>query len=219
MTKKEIVVAGILVCGIVVVSVGGYFTWMYFQSEKDAQQDLLTARDTGEDSSTGTASSSQAGTNELAFSSTDLGQLQNSTPISGGESTESSGNTTSPESFAQYEQYKDAESALYADIQKGTGKTVESGSKVAIYYKGWLTDGTMFDQSRKGEDGTLQPFMFTFGAQEVIPGMEQAIFGMKTGGTRRLIIPPKAGYGEQGQTDVIPPNSVLVFDVQLLAVQ
>lgn len=218
MTKKEIVVAGILVCGIAVASVGGYFTWVYFQNEKDTQQALLTARDGSEDTSTGTASSSSSGSNELVFSSTDLGQLQNSTPISGGESAKSS-DTTSPESFAQYEQYKDAESALYADIQEGTGKAIEKGSKVAVYYKGWLTDGAMFDQTRKGEDGSLQPFMFTVGAQEVIPGMEQAIFGMKTGGTRRLIIPPSVGYGEQGQKDVIPPNSVLVFDVQLVAVQ
>ena len=156
-------------------------------------------------------------TNGLSVAGGDMGQLNVGTSL---DTPASSASTTdSADQFAQYDEYKDAPSALYADIQKGTGKAIEAGSKVAIYYKGWLTDGTLFDQSRKAEDGSTQPFMFTVGAQEVVPGMEQAIFGMKAGGTRRLIIPPKVGYGEEGQKDIIPPNAVLIFDVQLLAVQ
>ena len=166
---------------------------------------------------TASSTSSENESGGLAVAGGEMGQLQEGLSIEGPTTTEAT--TNSPEQFGQYEQYKESTSALYADIQKGSGKAIEAGSKVAIYYKAWLTDGTMFDQSRKGEDGTLQPFMFTVGAHEVIPGMEQAIFGMKAGGTRRLIIPPSVGYGEQGQQDVIPPNAVLIFDVQLLAVQ
>lgn len=218
MTKKEIVVAVVLVCSIIAVSVGGYLLWRHFQDEKELQQALHTSQSDDITPIADTPESPSSASSELLFSSTELGQLNSSTPINGGGETKPAEANT-PESFAQYDKYKADASALYADIQKGTGTEIVAGSKVAIYYKGWLTDGTLFDQTRTNKDGTIQPFMFTMGAQEVIPGMEQAIFGMKTGGTRRLIIPPSAGYGEQGQKDIIPPNAVLIFDVQLVAVQ
>jgi FKBP-type peptidyl-prolyl cis-trans isomerase FkpA len=143
---------------------------------------------------------------------------------SGQVASKSNGGTTAPasvpgpETFGQYEQYKDGQSALFGDIEVGSGNEAISGKKVAVYYKGWLTNGTLFDQSRPGEDGQLQPFVFTLGAGQVIKGWEQSVAGMKVGGTRRLIIPPSVGYGAQAQGN-IPANSVLIFDVQLLAIQ
>lgn len=120
------------------------------------------------------------------------------------------------EDFTQYEKYKDAKSALFGEIKAGTGNEVKAKSKVSIYYVGKLTSGIVFDQSRAEKEGE-QPksFDFTIGANQVIPGMEQGLVGMKAGGTRRIIIPPAVGYGDKGYGPV-PANAVMIFDVQLL---
>ncbi|MBX4201749.1 FKBP-type peptidyl-prolyl cis-trans isomerase [Candidatus Saccharibacteria bacterium] len=107
---------------------------------------------------------------------------------------------------------------MYADVQVGTGETIQPGQTAAVYYKGWLTNGQLFDQTRTDASGKLNPYVFGFGAHQVIAGWEQAMAGMKVGGTRLLIVPPAVGYGANGQGP-IPGNSVLVFEVQLLAVQ
>lgn len=120
-----------------------------------------------------------------------------------------------PSKFKEYEKYKDSPNALFAEVQAGTGAELKGGMKAATVYKGWLTDGTLFDQSRMGSDGKIQAFSFTMGSGQVIQGWEQAMAGMKVGGTRLLIVPPSVGYGSQGQGP-IPPNSVLVFLVQLV---
>lgn len=117
-----------------------------------------------------------------------------------------------PESFSEYEKYKTAENSLFGDIKVGTGSEAVSGKKVAVYYKGWLTNGQVFDQS------VNSTFVFTLGQREVIAGWDQSIVGMKIGGIRRIIVPPVAGYGDQAKGP-IPANSVLVFDVQLVAVE
>ncbi len=122
-----------------------------------------------------------------------------------------------PDNFSQYNQYTGAESALYAVIKEGTGEPSKLGDTVAMLYKGWLTDGTLFDQSRPNEQGQMQAFGFRLGAGEVIKGWDEGIAGMKVGGKRRLIIPPSSGYGPSGQGP-IPPNSVLVFDVELVQI-
>jgi FKBP-type peptidyl-prolyl cis-trans isomerase FkpA len=129
-----------------------------------------------------------------------------------------SGSGIDPSTFSKYDQYKSNTAALFADIQKGTGDELTINKKAAVVYKGWLTNGQLFDQSRADSNGQLQPFGFTLGAHQVITGWEQGMAGMKVGGTRLLIIPPSVGYGAAGQGS-IPPNSVLVFQVQLLAVQ
>lgn len=158
-------------------------------------------------------------------SNNNLGQIVPSI----GDTTQSSGNNNSapsspaakaldPTTFAQYDKYKDGNAALFGELQVGTGDELTAGKKAAVYYKGWLTDGRLFDMSRPGKDGKLQPFVFEVGAHQVIPGWEQGLVGMKVGGTRLLIVPPAVGYGAAGQ-DPIPGNSVLIFQVQLLAVE
>jgi len=127
-------------------------------------------------------------------------------------------NPIDPTTFSQYEKYSGSSSAMFGDIIIGTGASVAAGSKVAIYYSGWLTNGTLFDQNKKDTNGDQQPFLFTEGAHEVILGMEEGVAGMKVGGKRLIIAPPAVGYGSKGQ-GLIPANATLVFEVTLVASQ
>ena len=135
---------------------------------------------------------------------------------SGGNS--SSQNIPGPETFGTFEQYKDSQNVMYQDLQVGTGAEVTADSQVAVLYKGYLTSGALFDQSRAGNDGRLQPFIFSPGAGQVIAGFAQGVMGTKAGSVRRVIIPPTLGYGAEAQNG-IPANSVLVFDIQVISVQ
>lgn len=147
--------------------------------------------------------------NSSASLQSNLGQQSssdNSAPIPG------------PESFGQYDQYIDGEHALFADLRVGTGTEATANKTVAVVYKGWLTNGTLFDESKTDPaSGKLQAFQFQLGGGAVIRGWEEGIIGMKVGGLRRLIVPPKVGYGAAGHAP-IPPNAMMVFDVQLFQV-
>jgi FKBP-type peptidyl-prolyl cis-trans isomerase len=101
------------------------------------------------------------------------------------------------------------------DLMVGTGAEAVSGKTLSMHYVGTLLDGTKFDSSR--DHGT--PFEFTLGAGQVIKGWDQGIVGMKVGGKRKLTIPASLAYGVQGYPPVIPPNSTLVFEVELLGVK
>jgi len=97
-------------------------------------------------------------------------------------------------------------------LTPGEGAVAEAGQKVSVHYTGWLTDGTKFDSSV--DRGT--PFEFPLGAGRVIQGWDKGVEGMKIGEKRKLTIPPEMGYGARGAGGVIPPNAVLVFEVELL---
>ena len=103
----------------------------------------------------------------------------------------------------------------YWDIVVGTGATAVSGKPVKVHYTGWLTNGKKFDSSV----GTGRPFDFMLGAGQVIKGWDEGIVGMKVGGKRQLHIPSDLAYGAKGFTTLIPPNSTLIFDVQLVDVK
>lgn len=101
------------------------------------------------------------------------------------------------------------------DITVGTGAEAVEGKSVTVNYVGTLkSDGTKFDSSYDRNE----PFTFNLGAGEVIPGWEQGVVGMKVGGKRKLVIPSSLAYGEQ-QAGSIPPNSDLVFEIELLDVK
>jgi FKBP-type peptidyl-prolyl cis-trans isomerase len=102
----------------------------------------------------------------------------------------------------------------YWDIVVGTGATAVPGKTVGVHYTGWLTNGKKFDSSvDRG-----RPVAFPLGAGRVIRGWDEGIVGMKVGGKRQLRVPPELGYGTRGSLGVIPPNALLIFDVELLAV-
>ena len=98
------------------------------------------------------------------------------------------------------------------DVKEGTGKEVGKYSTVEVHYTGWLTNGKVFDSSKK----TGKPFETPLG--RVVPGWQFGLPGMKVGGIRRLYIPGKLAYGSEGSGDLIPPNATLVFEVELLDV-
>jgi FKBP-type peptidyl-prolyl cis-trans isomerase len=102
------------------------------------------------------------------------------------------------------------------EIVVGTGPVAASGNTVTVHYIGRLQNGTVFDDSYARN----QPYSFRIGANppQVIAGFEQGVVGMRVGGRRRLTIPPDLAYGNTGRQG-IPPNSTLVFEVELLAVQ
>jgi FKBP-type peptidyl-prolyl cis-trans isomerase FkpA len=103
----------------------------------------------------------------------------------------------------------------YTDDKVGTGAEAQAGKTVTVHYTGWLLDGTKFDSSRDRN----QPFLFPLGGGQVIKGWDEGVAGMKIGGKRTLIIPPELGYGARGAGGVIPPNSTLKFEVELLDVK
>lgn len=112
--------------------------------------------------------------------------------------------------LAGYDKYKNASQVMYGDIVTGSGAEVKAGSKVVMNYRLWLTNGTLADDSyARG-----QAFAFTEGEHRVISGIEAGILGMRSGGKRRIVVPPAGGYGDKAQGP-IPANSVLVFDVEV----
>ncbi len=102
------------------------------------------------------------------------------------------------------------------DTVEGTGAIASTGDTVTVNYVGALTNGTVFDASAKhGDTG----FTFTLGGGQVIQGWEQGVIGMKEGGKRVLGIPAELAYGAQAMGDAIPPNSDLLFEIELLKVE
>jgi peptidylprolyl isomerase len=102
----------------------------------------------------------------------------------------------------------------YVELVEGKGKEAKKGDSVEVHYTGTLTNGTKFDSSVDRK----QPFPFPLGAGRVIKGWDEGVAGMKEGGKRKLIIPPELAYGNE-QKGPIPPNSTLIFEVELLKVK
>jgi peptidylprolyl isomerase len=106
---------------------------------------------------------------------------------------------------------KTPEGLYYQDLQEGAGSGAVDGDDLVVHYTVWLHDGTKIDSSL--DFG--QPFDFTLGIGEVIPGWDIGLQGLKQGGQRKLVIPSNLAYGSRG-SGPIPPYATLVFDVELV---
>jgi len=101
----------------------------------------------------------------------------------------------------------------YRDLKEGTGPECPKGATVVCHYTGWTTNGKVFDSSRKRGEPT------EFSLNQVVPGWQQGIPGMKVGGVRKLVIPAALGYGAQGRPPSIPGGATLIFEVELVAIK
>ena len=115
---------------------------------------------------------------------------------------------------AEREGVKTLSSGLqYREITAGKGKTPQANGRVIVHYRGNLIDGTEFDSSyERGKPATFQ-------VKKVIKGWREALQLMKEGAKWELYIPPELAYGKRGRSKTIPPNSALVFEVELIAVE
>jgi len=104
----------------------------------------------------------------------------------------------------------------YVDLVVGTGPAVKQGDHVSVTYVGKLLDGTTFDASaRHPEMGPT--FDYVQGVTSLIQGWTEGTSTMKVGGKRKLIIPSQLGYGMQGMGDAIPPNTTLIFEIEMVS--
>ena len=108
-----------------------------------------------------------------------------------------------------------ADGLVIKDLSPGTGEEAVLHASVKVHYTGRLLDGTKFDSSLDRNE----PFGFTIGFQQVIQGWELGVVGMRVGGKRELTIPPELAYGDRAAGELIPANSTLKFEIELLEVQ
>ena len=105
------------------------------------------------------------------------------------------------------------------DTVEGTGATPKTGQICVMHYTGWLYTNGIKGKKFDASVDRNEPFEFPIGRGRVIKGWDEGVSTMKVGGKRTLIIPPALGYGASGAGGVIPPNAVLMFDVELLGVK
>ncbi|MDC7223890.1 MAG: FKBP-type peptidyl-prolyl cis-trans isomerase [Spirochaetales bacterium] len=127
--------------------------------------------------------------------------------------------STNPEVAAvirSLDDYSKTMSGIYYHVlYEGFGDTPKMGDTVTVHYTGALPSGQVFDSSVERN----QPYAITIGTDSVIPGWLEAILSMQTGEVRTIVIPPNLAYGERGAGEIIPPNSWLVFQIQLLSIE
>lgn len=217
----------------IIASIGGFFVWHNKQSNEKISFGRASNNVSSEQAAGGSTTSttsgglnvgsagSQGGLGQISPSGNQTSAQGNSTSSGSSSGSSSSGGgsqSIDPSTFAQYEKYKPETKALFGDIKVGDGATIGNAQTATVVYKGWLTNGQLFDQSKVNSEGKTEAFQFKIGSGQVIPGWDQGVAGMKVGGVRLIVVPPSVGYGTTDHGP-IPANSVLVFQVQLVDVK
>jgi FKBP-type peptidyl-prolyl cis-trans isomerase FkpA len=198
------------------VIVAGVFLWLHYNPSTPLDNSNggtvpLNLGNTGQGQSVVLNDQTQSGVGEQ---STGLSNTTANGSTSTQVSDSSSNGQTAPTAaeLAAYDRYSASQSAMYVDVQVGTGSSVAVGDTPVINYVGYLSDGKVFDDSyTRGK-----AFSFVVGKHQVVTGLEEGIVGMKVGGIRRIIIPASVGYGTKA-VGPVPANSLLVIDVSLVA--
>ncbi|XP_014616478.1 PREDICTED: 46 kDa FK506-binding nuclear protein-like [Polistes canadensis] len=120
------------------------------------------------------------------------------------------GETLTKENFQIKKHKKKSAFVKIIDIKKGTGAIAKEGKMVSIYYVGRLKNGDKYTEKRSGNG-----LQFTVGKNEVVEGLNVGVEGMRVGGKRRILVPPSLGYGKKGFLPYVPPNSNIIFEVEL----
>jgi len=203
--QKQVATLSVITLTLISILIGvGYF---YVQNKLDTSNSQVVKTDTSKQKKVAKQNQAQSSS-----------ELQ----VQGAQTTQPNAQSSLPEpaEFSIYEQFSSAQNTQYIDVVTGTGVEATAEDVVAVVYSGYLTSGQLFDQSRRNVQNEIEPFVFKIGAKTVIQGWEEGIVGMKEGGQRRLIIPSQLAYGAEGAADgAIPPNAMLIFDVQLAQVQ
>jgi FKBP-type peptidyl-prolyl cis-trans isomerase len=110
-----------------------------------------------------------------------------------------------------------AEGVHYRNVREGSGRAAEPGTTVTAEYRGWLPDGTLFEQRPNDEGFGLSEFVM--GEDAPVEGLDYGMRGMRVGGVRRIVVPPEHGYGLVGRPAGVPAGSALVFEVRLVGVR
>ena len=100
-------------------------------------------------------------------------------------------------------------------VRPGDGSVAEAGDRVVVHYEGWLPDGTRFESSRARHE----PLEVPLGMDILIDGWDEGIAGMRVGELRRLVVPSELGYGDRGSPGVVPPDTPLLFEIELLGIK
>jgi|SRR6185312_1431445 len=109
---------------------------------------------------------------------------------------------------------KTASGLFYRDLEVGSGMEVKGRMRVRVHYTGWLTNGVKFDENTPDQP----PIEVDVGRGRAIKGWDEGLQGMRPGGRRQLVIPAALGYGSE-HSGLIPPDAVLVFDIQVVSVE
>lgn len=128
----------------------------------------------------------------------------------GGSGTEATATPAGPPSLDGEATYSDSGLGII-EIEPGSGPTPETGQTLSVHYTGWLSDGTRFASTH--DEG--QPVAFVLGTGQVIDAWDEGLATMRAGGKRRLIVPAELGYGAEGRDRYVPPNTDVIFDIEL----
>jgi len=128
----------------------------------------------------------------------------------GGSGTEATATPAGPPSLDGEATYSDSGLGII-EIEPGSGPTPETGQTLSVHYTGWLSDGTRFASTH--DEG--QPVAFVLGNGQVIDAWDEGLATMRAGGKRRLIVPAELGYGAEGRDRYVPPNTDVIFDIEL----